>query len=217
MKSIKIIAVLAALCLAAWADSRVDRVAGAVDQRYNHLSTLQVQFTESYRGGGMEREESGTLWLKRPGKMRWAYDKPRDKVFVSDGKQAYFYVPGEAQATHASASKLDDLRSPLRYLLGKTNLAREFSGLSVARDVAPIQAGDVVLRGVPKSMDNVEEVLLEITPDAHIGRIVIDEVDGSVTEFRFRDPKENIPVSDALFHFSPPPGVAVVEGTTLAF
>ena len=51
--------------------------ARAVDEHYNHLRSLQAEFTEVYRGSGMERTESGTLWLKKPGKMRWEYRSPR--------------------------------------------------------------------------------------------------------------------------------------------
>ena len=48
--------------------------------------------------------------------------------------------------------------------------------------------GDVVLRGVPQALaDRMSEILLEVTPDHQIVRIVIDEVDGSVTEYRFSD------------------------------
>ena len=100
----------------------VHAIAQAVDERYNRLRSLQAEFTEIYRGAGMERTESGTLWLKKPGKMRWEYRSPRDKLFLSDGKDAWFYVPGERQVRRTAVKKLDDLRSPLAFLLGKTRL-----------------------------------------------------------------------------------------------
>src|SRR5260221_12834235 len=124
-------------------------VAAAVDAHYNHMRTLQTEFTEVYRGSGIERTESGTLWLKKPGKMRWEYRSPREKLFVSDGKNAWFYVPGDRQARRTDARKLDDIRSPLAFLLGKIKLEKELQGLSLAPDLAPAAAGDVVLRGVP--------------------------------------------------------------------
>ena len=188
-------------------------VAQAVDERYNHLHTLQADFTEIYRGAGMERTESGTLWLKKPGKMRWEYRSPKGKLFLSDGKDAWFYVPGERQVRRTAVKKLDDLRSPLAFLLGKTKLEKELQALSVAPDVAPLAAGNVVLRGVPKSLaDRVNQVLLEITPEQWIGRIIIEEVDGSVTEYRFSDQKENVAVPDGQFQFAVPDGVEVIDG-----
>ena len=192
------------------------QIADAVDRHYNDLQSLQTQFTESYRGAGMQRQESGTLWLKKPGKMRWEYASPREKLFISDGKVAWFYVPGESRVQKAPVSKIDDLRSPLRFLLGKTKLDKELNGLSIAPDVPASSAGNVVLRGVPREMqDRISQVLLEITPDHRIARMSIDEVDGSVTEFQFRDQRENVNVNEQRFRFSPPPGVEVVDAQDL--
>ena len=188
-------------------------IAQAVDERYNHLRSLQADFTEIYRGAGMERTESGTLWLKKPGKMRWQYRSPREKLFLSDGKDAWFYLPGERQVRRTAVKKLDDLRSPLAFLLGKTKLEKELQALSLAPDVAPLATKDVVLRGVPKSLaDRVSQVLLEITPQHWISRIIIEQVDGSVTEYRFTNQRENVAVSDQQFEFAVPDGVEVIDG-----
>src|SRR5437868_7060278 len=166
----------------------VHALARAVDEHYNRLRTLQAEFTEIYRGSGIERTESGTLWLKKPGKMRWEYRSPREKLFVSDGKDAWFYVPADRQARKTDARKLEDVRSPLAFLLGKAKLEKELQGLSLAPDVTPLQPEDVVLRGVPKALaDRVSEILLEVTPEHRILRIVIQEADGAATEYRFGD------------------------------
>ncbi len=195
----------------------VHKLAESVDRRYNNLRSLETEFTETYRGPGVVRTESGTLWLKRPGKMRWDYREPRPKLFLSDGRTAWFYVPGEQQARKAPIKKLEDFRSPIRYLLGKTKLEKEFRNLAFAPDVKPLAAGDVVLRGIPKGMeDRVTQVLLEITPDSHIRRILIEEADGSLTDFQFTGQKQDVDIADSRFKFSPPPGVETVEGTDLA-
>jgi outer membrane lipoprotein carrier protein len=174
---------------------------------------LRAAFTETYRGAGITRTESGTLWLRRPGKMRWEYLEPREKLFISDGKTAYFYVPGERQARKAPLDKLDDLRSPLRYLLGKTKLKKEFDHLTARSGDQP---GTVVIRGVPKNMaDRVAEVTMELNPAGQIQRIQIDEVDGSQTEFAFFSIQENVPVEDARFRFQPPPGVELIESSAV--
>jgi outer membrane lipoprotein carrier protein len=196
----------------------VHAIAQAVDQHYNHLHTLQAEFTETYRGSGAERSESGTLWLakgglKKPGKMRWEYRSPSEKLFVSNGIDAWFYVPNDRQVRRTSARKLDDIRSPLAFLLGKSKLEKELQGLSLAPDITPSAPGEVVLRGVPQALaDRVSEILLEITPEHQITRIVIDEVDGSSTEYRFSKQKENVSIPQSRFEFSPPAGVETIEG-----
>src|SRR5579864_2447907 len=128
----------------------VHAIAQAVDQRYNHLRSLQAEFTEIYRGAGTERTESGVVWLKKPGKMRWEYRSPREKLFLSDGKDAWFYVPGERQVRRTPVKKLEDLRSPLAFLLGKTKLEKELQAWSMAPDLARLPAGEVVRGVVPK-------------------------------------------------------------------
>jgi outer membrane lipoprotein carrier protein len=145
--------------------------------------------------------------------MRWQYRSPREKLFLSDGKDAWFYIPGERQVRRTAVKKLDDLRSPLAFLLGKTKLEKELQALSLASDVAPLAPEDVVLRGVPKSLaDQVSQVLLEITPEHWISRIIIEQVDGSVTEYRFTNQRENVAVPDQQFQFSVPDGVEVIDG-----
>ena len=188
-------------------------MAHAVDAHYNHLRTLQTDFTEIYRGDGAERSESGTLWLKKPRKMRWEYRSPREKLFVSDGKDVWFYLPAERQLRKTEFRKLDDLRSPIAFLLGKTKLENELQGLSKVVDQAPLNPANTLLRGVPKAMaDRVSEVLLEVTPSSQLARIVLIEVDGASTEFRFASPKEDLALSDRLFQFTPPKGVETIEG-----
>jgi outer membrane lipoprotein carrier protein len=198
---------------AAALDADVKTLAAAVDAHYNHLRSLEAEFTELYRGSGMERTETGTLWLKKPGKMRWEYRSPREKLFVSDGKDAWFYVPADRQARKTAAKKLEDVRSPLAFLLGKARLEKELQGLSLAPDVTPLASGNVVLRGVPQALaDRVSEILLEVTPDHQIARIVIQEVDGAATEYRFGAMKEDVAIGDGQFAFEPPAGTETVEG-----
>jgi len=188
-------------------------IASAVDAHYNHLQTLRAEFTQIYRGPGTERTESGTLWLKKPGKMRWQYRSPREKLFVSDGKMAWFYVPGEPQVRRTPVRELDDLRSPLAFLLGKTKLEKELSDLSISSDIQPLEPGDIVLTGVPTAMaDQVSRAVLEITPDGRITRILLDGTDGSSTEFRFQGEVENRKIDDRDFRFAVPPGVEVLDG-----
>jgi outer membrane lipoprotein carrier protein len=192
-------------------------LAHSVDEHYNHLKSLKAAFSETYQGPGVSRTESGVLWLKKPGKMRWEYREPNKKLFLSDSHMAYFYVPGERQVRETPIKKLDDMRSPLRFLLGKTRLNKELDGLSLAPDVKPLEPGDQVLRGIPKHMkDRISEVLLEVNSRHQLVRILIREIDGTVTDFHFSQIQENIPVADSEFHFSPPPGVETIHENGVA-
>lgn len=192
------------------ASEEVHAVAGRVDRHYQGLRSLNAGFIETYRRpGAPERVESGSLWLERGGKMRWEYHQPREKLFLSDGKTAYFYVPGERQARRTPVRDLDDLRSPLRYLLGKSRLEKEFQELRIVTS----QGESVVrLEGVPRGMrDRIKRVALAINAASQIESIEIEEVDGSVTSFAFRDQVENTPVPAGSFRISLPAGVEIMD------
>jgi outer membrane lipoprotein carrier protein len=185
-----------------------DALVHKVDAHYNQLSSLRAHYTERYTGMGMDRTEEGTLLLKKPGRMRWSYAAPVGKVFVLDGKFAWFYTPGDAQATRVPAKQLDDLRSPLRFLLGHTELKKELDTLTVTPDGSEFR-----ISGVPKGMEQRVKVLsLWVTGVGAIERMRLEEVDGAVTEFTFTDLQENVPVKDSDFAFIPPAGVTVVQG-----
>ena len=191
----------------------VKEIAAAVDQHYNELRSLQADFTEIYKGAGIERTESGTLLLKKPGKMRWEYRSPKEKLFVSDGKNVWLYIPDQRQARKMVLKKLEDLRSPIAFLLGKSNLMKELEGLSLATDHVAETPGHTVLRGVPKAMgQRVEEVLLEVNRQNQIVRISVTEGDGSLTEYHFRNLTENGTFGDDAFRFAPPNGVETIQG-----
>jgi outer membrane lipoprotein carrier protein len=189
-----------------------DALAKKVDAHYNHLHSLETRYSERYQGMGIDRTETGTLTLEKPGRMRWAYDSPAGKVFILDGTNAISYTPGDAEATRFPEKKLDDLRSPLRFLLGHTELAKELRGLSVTLVNLNAQAG-YTLWGTPVGMEQrVRSLAVTVDEQGAIHMMRIEETDGAVTTFTFSEMRENAPVTDGDFRFVPPEGVVVVDG-----
>jgi outer membrane lipoprotein carrier protein len=186
----------------------VHELAQRVDAYYNGLHSLRADFTESYEGMGIRRQESGTLLLRKPGKMRWNYSQPQGKVFLLNGKYGWFYSPGDPQAERLAASAMDDMRSPLRFLLGHTQLEKEFQNLSLSSD-----GRELKLSGVPKGMqERVSEITLGIGASGVIQSITIMETDGARTAFTFTNNEPNAPAPETEFEFHPPAGVPVVDG-----
>ena len=178
-----------------------------VDDHYNHLRTLRARYSEHYSGMGMDRTESGTLTLQKPGLMRWSYDSPSGKLFVLDGRFAWFYTPGDAQVSRAPAKQLDDMRSPLRLLLGHTQLAKELDNLTTAPDGASFR-----ISGIPKGMaQRVKLLTLIVSAGGTIQRMKMEETDGATTEFNFTQMEENISLPAGDFVFTPPRGVPIVN------
>jgi outer membrane lipoprotein carrier protein len=184
-------------------------IAGRIDRHYNALHSLSVHFVQRYAGMGMNRKESGVLLLKKPGRMLWTYSDPDGKLFVLDGRDAYFYSPGETEAQKVPQKQLDDLRSPLRFLLGHTELAKELTGLKATCD----GSGNCVLTGTPKGLEQrVSAMKITAQADGTIRQMEIDETDGVVNQFDFSGELANAPAPASAFVFTPPPGVHVVTG-----
>jgi outer membrane lipoprotein carrier protein len=198
-----------ATCLAAQQNlPSVHELAQRVDHRYDQLQSLKAGFSESYAGLGMTKTESGTLFLRKPGRMMWKYSTPQGKIFLLDGKYAWFYTQGDAQVQRIPASELDDLRSPLRFLLGHTQLEKELTGLTLA--AAP--NGCFTMTGQPKGQEKrVTRVALTVTRDGSINGIEVDEADGAITQFTFTDEQPDAQIPAETFRFTPPPGVPVVD------
>lgn len=189
--------------------SPATELAQRVDRHYNTLRTLKAQFSESYQGLGIKRTESGTLYLQKPGHMRWDYASPAGKVFVLDGKYAWSYRSGDPQVQRIPAKELDDLRSPLRFLLGHTLLEKELNGLTAT----PAANGGFTLAGQPKGQENrVRRLALAVTADGTITGIELEEMDGAMTRFSFSGQQPNTAIPASVFQFAPPKGVPVVDG-----
>ena len=183
-------------------------LAARVDRHYDQLHSLKAGFREDYAGLGMTRVESGTLFLRKPGRMLWRYSTPAGKIFLLDGKYAWLYTLGDAQIQRIPAKELDDLRSPLRFLLGHTQLEKELSGLKLEG----ASNGLYTLSGLPRGQENrVTRLELTVTAAGAISTIEIQEVDGATTRFTFTGEQPDVAIPAETFHFTPPAGVPVVD------
>lgn len=180
-----------------------------IDRHYNSLHSLSVHFVQHYDGMGAHRTEAGVLLLRKPGKMRWSYTDPDGQLFILDGKYAYFYTPGQTEAQRVPEKDLNDLRSPLRFLLGHTELEKEMANLAVTA----AGNGDYELTGVPKGMEQrVAELKITAEPDGTIRTMSIVETDGVTNSFDLSGELGNAPAPEPAFVFAAPPGVHIVDG-----
>ncbi len=217
--------------LAAPAAPNAQAVLHAIETRYHHAQTLKAAFYERYSDEGTANSgsaESGTVYFSQPGRMRWEYESPEQKLFIVDGTNVWFYVPADRTVSRAKVKESSDWRTPLALLTGKSDLAKLCRTLEIV-DAAksdnsqdhPIHPQNTVLRCVPKrespdADQELREVLLESDPEAHLVRLIIRQPGNLETEFRFAHWQENLPIAEPMFHFAPPPGVTVVDESALA-
>ena len=198
-------------------------LAHLLEEHYHRPRTLQAVFLERFSEGKKEaRVESGTVYFRRPGQMRWEYDSPEKKLFLADGKTTWFYVPYDRTVTKSPAKESLDWRTPLSLLTGKADLSRLCSKIDLVTQPG-IANGHAVLRCLPKGekdssgQDAYTEVLLEVdTNSGELSRIEIHQPGGIDLEYRFGNWQTDIPLAGDLFRFQVPTGVAIVNGASLS-
>jgi outer membrane lipoprotein carrier protein len=180
----------------------------AVEARYNHAQTLQVVFHEAYTAPGQPRRtEGGTLLLRKPGRMRWDYNSPQGKLFVSDGKFLWLYTPSNHTVEKMKIKESDDMRAPLAFLLGKLHFDKEFRNVQSA----PAEGGTRITADPKTDSLPYTKVVFVVGPDSQIRRVQVTGYDQSILEFDFDQEKLNPPLEAQLFQFRMPPGAALVE------
>jgi outer membrane lipoprotein carrier protein len=200
-----------------------------LEARYHRASSLKATFYEQYSDGkGVGPAESGTVYFSKPGRMRWEYESPEQKLFIVDGTNVWFYIPADHTASRAKIGESSDWRTPLAFLTGKANLTRLCRSIEVVDPKTdansaenPSAPGNTVLRCVPRAAsgdtgEEIRDVLLEANPEAYLVRIVIEQPGNLSTEFRFGNWEENVAIPEAKFHFAPPAGVTIVDEANLA-
>ncbi|HEY0323736.1 MAG TPA: outer membrane lipoprotein carrier protein LolA [Pyrinomonadaceae bacterium] len=185
----------------------VDVLVKRIEARYGRMSGLAAEFEQVYSApGGRERRESGRLFLARPRRMRWEY---AGKLFIVNGRDVWFYIPADREATHADTGAVSDERFPFLFLLGQTNLRRAFRSITIAEDGSA--ASDTrTLRLVPRNNSGgLREVFLDMTTEGRILKVKMVDGAGAVSEISLRNVRENYVAPPESFKFNPPPGVTV--------
>lgn len=198
-----------------WSGSRLNadavdipKILKGVEDHYNRTQSLEIAFTESWSQQGRKRTDKGELYLRKPGRMRWQYTSPAGKLFISDGKFTYLYLPDEKRAERMPMKETEDMRAPLAFLLGKLNFHDDFREFRAQPD-----RDNMFITAIPKS-DKLPytEVTFLISPDdSVIHWLEVKGQDKSTLDYAFQNEKANLPIPETMFRFVPPPGVQYTD------
>jgi len=195
------------------AEPTAQELARSLQQKYDGISDFSADFVHKYRGGVLKKEltESGRLLVKKPGKMRWDYKTPEQKLFVSDGVKMYSYIPQDKQVFVSSIPPGDQIGTPTMFLSGKGNLTRDFTA-SLVPAQAGATSGTRALKLVPKAPQrDYDWLVIEVAPDSlELRGLVTVDAQGGQSSFSFANLRENRGLADKEFTFSIPRGVDVV-------
>jgi outer membrane lipoprotein carrier protein len=173
---------------------------------------LECRFEQTLVSGafGAGLRESGRLYLKRPGRIRWEYTKPEEKLAIVRGGEALLYLPEDEQLIRGGEEWSQSLLAEL--LGGERELDELFEATLVA---TPEHGGngDYRLRLVPRGRgEGFQEVTLDLRPPTFsIDRAEVLDEAGNRMRYRFRSHRRNRGVADELFVFVPPPGTEILD------
>ncbi len=191
------------------ADVDLPRLLKSIEDRYNNIRTLEMDFAQTYIApNGARRNETGHLYLRKPGRMRWEYFKPDGKLFVSNGTDYWYYSPLSRRAEKMKLKEATDLQAPMAFLIGRIDFRRDFDRFLVR------QEGNLVrISAQPKQPDKApyREVTFLAGPDARIEQLIVRGQDASTMDFRFKNEVRNPNQADSLYQFTPPAGVEVIQ------
>ena len=184
-----------------------------VERWFATMKDFSADFVQIFQDAlNRKQQESGHLYLMRPRMMRWEYKNPEEKLFVSDSKNVFLYVPADRQVNKDSVRQTFDDRIPLMFLLGRDNLRSEFTRFELL-NTTPFLEGTRVLRMYPRRKTDLSEVIMEVDPaNYQVRRLLLGHSDGSRSEFIFSNIRINTGLKSSLFAFKVPAGVREVEG-----
>lgn len=190
------------------ADARLDDLVGKLQQRYQTIDGLKANFSQTYHSKRFSDaiSENGTVYFQKGGRMKWEYEHPEKKLFVSDGEFYYYYVPRDKQVVKAPVGNAAQ-NSPTLFLAGRGNFVRDFRAEwadprpdSHRVKLTPLQSQPDFLYLIV-DIDPVKGYVLELD--------VVDEYDNR-TEYVFQKIGENPKLPENFFSFQPPVGTDVV-------
>ena len=189
-----------------------DALARSIQAHYQQVRDFTATFEQAYVGGALKRKtvERGTVAIRKPGRMRWDYDAPEKKLFISDGTRMYFYVPADRQVRVSALPESGRVPTPILFLAGRGDLLRDFKAEEVPVPANTPGARALRLRPVrPEPEYETLTLVVDGTSFAMRQLIVVDSQGGTST-FSFTNLRENVGVPDSRFVFTMPKGVDVV-------
>lgn len=223
MKKIKLVAGITALMILssnAFAGMSAKDVALKVQRLYDGTSTMKADFiqTAKMKTLGITQQDQGIVYMKKDGKIRWEYNKPKQQFIISNGKTLWFYMPSDKQVIIGNFESAFKYKPAQTFLTGMGNLLNDFNVKFENSKNMPGTKYEYLLQLVPKKMHAgaPAKILLAVNKKDYVisKSLVIDKFN-NITEIDFSNIELNIALPDNLFDFVPPKDVEIIHSPSL--
>jgi outer membrane lipoprotein carrier protein len=151
---------------------------------------------------------SGSILVKRPGKMRWTYETPEEQLIITDGTDLWVYKPEDNQVAVGRAptffgdGKGASFLSDMKLVREKFEIRLENSG----------SGGFYVLSLTPIEPNrNISTIYLTVSAQFDVQRIVTYNAYGDENRIDLKEIAFKDSIDDAFFTFVVPEGVDVLR------
>jgi outer membrane lipoprotein carrier protein len=187
-----------------------DAVLDRLQRNYEATADFVADFRQETQVKTLDRslKTSGKVTFKRPGKMLWRYDAPKDQFVLADGKHLYFYQPEQNQIIKSPLKNAFRSDIPLSFLLGLGNLKKDFSATLKGAE------GDHYVLSLEPNGDagGYGDIQMAVSKNnADIIWVSVRDGAGNLTTLRFANMRKGVGVKDSLFQLRIPDGADVVE------
>lgn len=180
---------------------------------YEGTTALRAKFVQTLSGPMGKRQAAGGVILKKPGKMRWDYEKPERKLFIADGTTLWVYEPEDEQAYKQPLTS-SQLPAQVSFLFGKGRLQDDFDASYF--DGQPMgEPGDLILKLLPKvASASYRHIVFVVNPKTFmVKETVLYDQQGGSNHIVFSaieiNPKSG--VDDGRFSFTPPANTKIIS------
>ncbi len=213
MRGAAVLCVLLAEAPALGAPGDAVSEARLVSAALDGLKGLVAAFTQTTESPALPspQVERGTVYLLRPGRVRFEYAEPPGKLAIAEGQRTYLYLPDERQVLVAPLGA-QGTRSGIALLLEeRIDLLREFT---IAWGPEPEPGASRPLLLTPRAPRAEFQYLLVTTGADHlIAALAVVDALGSRVTYRFTRARTAETLDAALFRFIPPAGVVVRQAS----
>jgi len=184
-----------------------ENAAGLIEAHYRDLADLTAAVVQKNYLRTIDKTQAfeGTLYIKRPGKLRLEYTN--GQVIVVAGNEAWFYSRKSEQAIRRSFRDFEQANIPVAFLLGAAEIGKEF-------DVSyPDRERPRMIDLVPKRKAGAAMKKLRLLADEKgaVTQLTVYDRSGNTSEVTFSNIREGVGLDDDLFRFKVPKGTEIVE------
>ena len=184
----------------------VEEVVASVENHYRDLTDLTAKVSQKniLKSIGKTQQFDGTLWIKKPGKLRIEYSN--GQLILINNKSALFYSKRSEQVIKKTFTDFEHMNIPVAFLLGAAHIRDDFDVLQ--SDPKTPRVLELLPR---KSGAAMKKMGLVLDSAGRITDLTIFDRSGNTTAIAFTDIREDVGLDDRQFAFQAPKGTEIIE------